>query len=111
MAEPKIKSCPFCGGEAEEKRTGHAPDWKYKVVCTRCGCRTGETVCSPSHIRTWNTRAERECKDVCADVAQFTCSACGFECDLTSWITHIEHKHHGTPNHCPKCGARVASGR
>lgn len=55
----RIKPCPFCGGEAVEKRTGHAPDYKHKVVCTICGCRTGETVAPPTHIRIWNRRAGR----------------------------------------------------
>ncbi len=84
-------------------------------------------------IKAWNTRAElgsgtcekvyavggiiaqAECRDVCSDVEQFTCSACGFNCDLTSWITPIGcerpivHHHHGTPNYCPNCGRKVVS--
>lgn len=56
----RLLPCPFCGGEAEEKRTGRAPDWKHKVVCKSCGCRTGETVASPLHIRAWNRREGRD---------------------------------------------------
>lgn len=54
------------------------------------------------------------CKDVCNSVSEFTCSACGFNCDLTSWISLFDgddgrhrHHHHGTPNYCPNCGAKV----
>ena len=53
------------------------------------------------------------CKDVCSGVSEFTCSACGFECDLASWISLFDgddgrhrHHHHGTPNYCPNCGRR-----
>lgn len=55
-----------------------------------------------------------ECRDVCNSVAEFTCSACGFNCDLTSWISLFDgdegrhrHHHHGTPNYCPNCGRAV----
>lgn len=54
------------------------------------------------------------CKDVCNSVSEFTCSACGFNCDLTSWISLFDgdegrhrHYHHGTPNYCPNCGRKV----
>lgn len=54
------------------------------------------------------------CKDVCSSVSEFTCSACGFECDLTSWISLFDgddgrhrHHHHGTPHYCPNCGRKV----
>lgn len=54
------------------------------------------------------------CKDVCNSVSEFTCSACGFNCDLTSWISLFDgdegrhrHHHHGTPNYCPNCGRVV----
>lgn len=56
------------------------------------------------------------CHDVCNSVAEFTCSACGFNCDLTSWISLFDgddgrhrHHHHGTPNYCPNCGRKVVS--
>ena len=54
------------------------------------------------------------CHDVCASISEFTCSACGFACDLMSWISLFDgdtgrhrHHHHGTPNFCPNCGRRV----
>ena len=53
----ELLPCPFCGGEAEERVKGRGTsDPKYYVRCAECGCRTGETVCSPAHIRTWNRR-------------------------------------------------------
>ena len=60
------------------------------------------------------TQGSGTCKDVCNSVSEFTCSVCGFNCDLTSWISLFDgddgrhrHHHHGTPNYCPNCGARV----
>ncbi len=54
------------------------------------------------------------CRDVCAGISEFTCSSCGFSCDLTSWISLFDgdegrhrHHHHGTPNYCPNCGRKV----
>ena len=65
--------------------------------------------------RTWQyTRDNGTCKDVCNSVSEFTCSVCGFNCDLTSWISLFDgddgrhrHHHHGTPNYCPNCGRKV----
>lgn len=58
------------------------------------------------------------CHDTCAGVAEFACSACGFHCDVMSWISLFDgdegrhrHHHHGTPNYCPNCGRRVVEGR
>ena len=54
------------------------------------------------------------CKSVCNSVSEFTCSECGFNCDLTSWISLFDgddgrhrHHHHGMPNYCPNCGRKV----
>ena len=54
------------------------------------------------------------CHDVCASASEFTCSACGFNCDLVSWTSLFDgdegrhrHHHHGTPNYCPNCGRKV----
>lgn len=54
------------------------------------------------------------CKDVCADVSEFTCGACGFNCELAGWISLFDgdegrhrHHYHGTPNFCPNCGRKV----
>ena len=54
------------------------------------------------------------CHDVCASISEFICSACGFACDLMSWISLFDgdtgrrrHHHHGAPNYCPNCGREV----
>ena len=106
MSEAKPLPCPFCWGEAHTYRNIVG---KYVAACRNPLCASiGPFPTKDEAVEAWNARAERECKDVCADVAQFTCSECGFECDLASWITRIERKHHGTPNYCPSCGAKVA---
>lgn len=55
-----------------------------------------------------------ECRNTCNSSSEFTCSKCGFNCDLTSWISLFDgddgrhrHHHHGIPNYCPNCGRRV----
>lgn len=55
-SEARLKPCPFCGGEAEERRSGRGSEPKFEIVCTACGCKTFKTVASPSHIRAWNRR-------------------------------------------------------
>ena len=52
----KLLPCPFCGGEAVEKKTGTPGNRKFEVVCTECGCKTFKTVASPCHIEAWNKR-------------------------------------------------------
>lgn len=60
------------------------------------------------------TLGRGECRSVCNSVSEFTCSECGFNCDLTSWISLFDgddgrhrHHHHGMPNYCPNCGRKV----
>lgn len=60
------------------------------------------------------TLGQGTCRDVCAGISEFTCSSCGFNCDLASWISMFDgdegrhrHHHHGTPNYCPNCGRKV----
>lgn len=67
---PKLKPCPFCGGEAiaeSDEITSHSMNRAYvsSVSCTNCGCSTPnidtswhETVDEKS-IEQWN---RRECQ-------------------------------------------------
>ena len=104
----ELLSCPFCGGEAIEKRTGAAYSSKYEVVCTKCGCKTFKTVASPSHINAWNTRHRETCRIVQSEPDgqmwvfrhEFSCG-CGQRNLFTS-----DSK---PPNYCPNCGAKVVS--
>ena len=58
----KLKSCPFCGGEAVLKRDRIG---LYCVKCTNCGCMTtfqfdfgeGEEVSKQKAADVWNRRA------------------------------------------------------
>lgn len=70
--------------------------------------------CDTSEHAIEATLGREECRSVCNSVAEFTCSACGFNCDLTSWISLFDgddgrhrHHHHGMPNYCPNCGRKV----
>lgn len=51
-----LKSCPFCGGEAEITKWHEG----YFVECReqRCGGTNGAHVTKKSAIEAWNTRAE-----------------------------------------------------
>ena len=125
-----LKPCPFCASDNVRIAVTMHESWYYGE-CESCGGRTDFCDSQAEAIAAWNARAElgsgmcekvyavggiiaqAECRDVCSDIEQFTCSVCGFNCDLTSWITPIGcdrpivHHHHGTPNYCPNCGAKV----
>ena len=50
----KIKSCPFCGGEAEiEQGIGR---FEHSVVCQDCRCKTRIHAFEEEAIEAWNTR-------------------------------------------------------
>lgn len=51
--EPKIKTCPLCGGEPKIRH--HVTD-TYDVKCTVCGCRSGLYDSEPDAVDAWNTR-------------------------------------------------------
>ena len=103
--EPLNEKPGTVGAKTELMIYGYMPE---QAIAATLGSGTCEKVYAVGGII-----AQAECRDMCSDVEQFTCSACGFNCDLTSWITPIGcdrpivHHHHGTPNYCPNCGCKV----
>ena len=106
----ELKSCPFCGGEAETRLDG---DWW--VVCPNCTCEIGligmdENGCHGHYpteagaIAAWNTRHAETCRMIYDEEAsgdelypteEYHCSECG------KWV------YAGKPNYCPSCGRKV----
>lgn len=58
MSDIRLKSCPFCGGDA--KMVHYYPPFggrmKTKVRCTLCRCNSGEWGRSDKAIEAWNRR-------------------------------------------------------
>jgi len=63
----ELKSCPFCGGEAEHKmylwgnhsETGE-PIWCYYIFCIRCDSMTDNIFRTKQEaIEAWNRRIEK----------------------------------------------------
>ena len=57
MSEEKLKSCPFCGGEASVYQAGYmysAP--QYYIFCDECGCETPVFNTEQDAIEAWNRR-------------------------------------------------------
>ena len=89
----ELKSCPFCGGEAELKHQTYAISnvvYSY-VICKECGASTATIKQSPSicsddkAIEAWNKRADMNVKPVkhghwviSSDGYYPYCSECGF---------------------------------
>ena len=97
---PKIKPCPFCGGENVETsyKDTFSGDFRRGVYCADCcGGVYPYYDTEAEAVEAWNTRAERTCEltldgtDGC-----FGCS----ECDEN--IPPLA-------NYCPNCGAKVVS--
>jgi len=53
----RMKSCPFCGGEAYLADTW---DGRIAVKCTLCGCGTVHYKQKESAIHQWNQRIQTE---------------------------------------------------
>lgn len=51
--DPKIKSCPFCGGAPEVRH--HVSD-TYDIKCSACGCRSGLYDTEQATVDAWNAR-------------------------------------------------------
>ena len=57
MEDEKLKTCPFCGGEAELKTANDG----WRVRCTKCTCNIVVfSKYSKNVIEKWNTRTESE---------------------------------------------------
>ena len=87
-------------GELRLHADGLSPEQAIDATLGSCNCSNSE-------------RTNETCRNVCNSVSEFTCSECGFNCDLTSWISLFDgddgrHRHHhlGIPNFCPNCGKR-----
>jgi len=50
----KLKSCPFCGGEAKKY---YREKNQVDIICLNCQCRTGEGELYEV-IKAWNTRTK-----------------------------------------------------
>lgn len=62
VSEPKLKACPFCGGEASLFQAGNEGDEDTLVVCATTDCRCSpyaekEIKKRPSAEIAWNRRA------------------------------------------------------
>lgn len=113
MPSIELRSCPFCGGEAEMWGIDTATPY---VACESCGV-------SQPHVRrdaydaaaAWNRRAERTCHVKYGPTAVFenetgsdwstqdfasTCSECGGNMNRDPFTGRY-------PRYCPSCGARV----
>ena len=53
-SEYRLKSCPFCGGQAEIMQTW---DGLYQAVCRRCRCGTAAYAAPSAAALRWNQRS------------------------------------------------------
>lgn len=123
----KLKSCPFCGGEAHiAENVGYRGDIAYTVNCNAVyGCIASDSglwySSREAAVEAWNTRAddyrqaaeywqrmyeeafaERTCHEVMVDRFFRGCSECGYMWEYMYGIGKRER-----PNYCPNCGAKV----
>lgn len=60
MPSPKLKPCPFCGGEAELLPMDFAgPNPPFRIACTKCDYKTVwmRADWKSSAVAAWNLRA------------------------------------------------------
>ena len=101
-AKRKLLICPFCGGEAELRRSFAFgdDDAQYTAECKTEGCAAYEGTSffatEDEAAKAWNTRAERTCHRVPNMYADEVgcCSECGGSLDPED-------------HYCWKCGAKV----
>jgi Lar family restriction alleviation protein len=51
-----LKSCPFCGGEAELRNIDHIGEWLYEARCPYWGCGTDYCDTEAEATEAWNRR-------------------------------------------------------
>lgn len=104
----KLKSCPFCGGEAKIIEVKDNPPETIAIQCkSGCGVSVHNKWMEENVlIERWNTRAERTCKaeqdydamdDGIPDCRIWKCS-CGESFPFWRGLN---------PCFCPNCGAKV----
>ena len=68
-----MKSCPFCGGEAEVRRLKNF-DGKVMmvfVICKKCGASTRSYASENGAIEAWNSRETRKMKEMDVESREF----------------------------------------
>ena len=63
MSEPKLKPCPFCGGEAKLINILNYYGDIYWVKCEECNAETPSDFEKDEAIAAWNRRANDEHAD------------------------------------------------
>lgn len=108
----KLKSCPFCGGEAHiAENVGYRGDIAYTVNCNAVyGCIASDSglwySSREAAVKAWNTRAVETCSvvasyspsDMNEDDEWYFAFSCGHE---------LYWDEQEPPKHCPNCGAKV----
>lgn len=56
MQEVELKPCPFCGGNAEQRKNRFI-GWEYWIQCTKCGATTKSSHYEKLASEVWNRRA------------------------------------------------------
>lgn len=95
----ELKSCPFCGGEAElDEYCG-----RYVVFCKSEKCSWRDT--EAKAIEAWNTRHERTCELIkhAARDEESGIELVLYECGQCGWIVDPSRNE----RYCPNCGLRV----
>ena len=120
----ELKPCPFCGGEAELRKSPNSRSEEgasfYDVRCKKCGVHvTGKSFNfwtveynaeKPqdllSAVNRWNKRAYEENGRKTGKWHCYRCSECKHVCTYFlrgSYMIDIEKR----PNYCPNCGAKM----
>ncbi len=105
MSEIKLKSCPFCGGEAKIIEIGHSGS-VIQARCTGCGAGSklvalsAEYAAADKVTNNWNQRngiTQNQSKwEICSDGYYPYCLSC-----------KKEPPGREMTRYCPNCGARM----